>query len=220
MNYFLNAVLFEYIVATLISSHLGVEEGSHISTVDFTPLIAIVVIVLVSIFAIIRDALKQPMNLEGSWAYHPSNQQEQEHPQEQEEEHAAPPSRRPEQCRYCGAAILVHDPQFRWNCGASLRRDDMPVAEPVTKRGRLLKKKCMVCDLQLSSADEIVHCPHCGNLAHKDHLLEWLHVKGSCPICHQNIEENELRARVNKRHRQRFYVPTRETKFVPLRENH
>lgn len=57
----------------------------------------------------------------------------------------------------------------------------------------------MVCDLRLNSADEILHCPHCGNPAHKDHLLEWLHVKRSCPICGQHLDENELRAQLDKR---------------------
>ncbi|WXG46726.1 MAG: tetratricopeptide repeat protein [Candidatus Atabeyarchaeum deiterrae] len=53
-------------------------------------------------------------------------------------------------------------------------------------------RKCIVCNLNFKLGDPILRCPHCGNIAHKVHLLEWLHVKDRCPVCSQRIDDNEL----------------------------
>jgi hypothetical protein len=116
----------------------------------------------------------------------------------EEEEPVAPPGRPLDTCNYCGAVVLIPESKFCWNCGTSLPLDSVAAAPSVTRTGRPLKKKCMVCGLRLVSADEIVHCPHCGNAAHKDHLLEWLHVNCSCPICRKQLNENELKTQLDK----------------------
>jgi predicted RNA-binding Zn-ribbon protein involved in translation (DUF1610 family) len=115
-----------------------------------------------------------------------------------EEEPAAPPSRPLDTCNHCGAVVLMPESKFCWNCGTSLRVDSVVTAPSVKGTGRPLRKKCMVCDFRLNSADEIVHCPHCGNAAHRDHLLEWLHVNRSCPICRNHLDENELKTQLEK----------------------
>jgi len=53
-------------------------------------------------------------------------------------------------------------------------------------------KRCMVCNLEISKADDVVFCPHCGNPAHKEHILEWLKTKDRCPICEKHITEESF----------------------------
>ncbi len=48
---------------------------------------------------------------------------------------------------------------------------------------------CMVCKLYLNETDEILQCPVCESLYHKDHLLDWIRTKNSCPVCAQQLLE-------------------------------
>ncbi len=47
--------------------------------------------------------------------------------------------------------------------------------------------KCVICFLEIVEEDEIIRCPHCDNPAHKSHFLEWLKIKGFCPICKKRL---------------------------------
>jgi hypothetical protein len=50
------------------------------------------------------------------------------------------------------------------------------------------KPRCMVSGLDIDfDEDEVVACPNCSNVAKKPMLVEWLKVKGICPMCRQNI---------------------------------
>jgi Zn finger protein HypA/HybF involved in hydrogenase expression len=51
---------------------------------------------------------------------------------------------------------------------------------------------CMVCNLSVRISDLPVWCPHCGNVAHREHLLEWIHVKDRCPKCGAHLNEQEI----------------------------
>ena len=51
--------------------------------------------------------------------------------------------------------------------------------------GKLDKDVCMVCKLFLNNKNEILQCPICESLFHKDHLLEWITSKKKCPVCSQ-----------------------------------
>jgi HEAT repeat protein len=53
-------------------------------------------------------------------------------------------------------------------------------------------RKCIVCNLQIKKGEELVRCPSCGNVAHKTHMLEWLHIRGYCPVCSEKVSESEL----------------------------
>nr|MDO8099295.1 RING finger domain-containing protein [Candidatus Njordarchaeota archaeon] len=55
-----------------------------------------------------------------------------------------------------------------------------------------VKMKCMVCNLDLKRDQEVLRCPRCGNLAHKVHILEWLHTHNYCPVCNQHLSESTL----------------------------
>jgi hypothetical protein len=50
------------------------------------------------------------------------------------------------------------------------------------------KPRCMVSGLDVNfEEDEVVACPFCSNVAKKPMLVEWLKVKGICPMCRKNI---------------------------------
>ncbi|MHA1278853.1 MAG: zinc ribbon domain-containing protein [Candidatus Helarchaeota archaeon] len=43
--------------------------------------------------------------------------------------------------------------------------------------------KCVVCNLVIEEDEPIETCPECGAIGHRAHFREWVHVKGTCPIC-------------------------------------
>jgi hypothetical protein len=47
--------------------------------------------------------------------------------------------------------------------------------------------QCSVCKLPISFGSDYLECSHCQNIAHKEHLLEWIKVKGTCPVCQQKL---------------------------------
>ena len=47
--------------------------------------------------------------------------------------------------------------------------------------------KCSVCELSIYLSDDTLMCPVCDESAHRDHLLEWIKVKGNCPNCGTNL---------------------------------
>lgn len=48
--------------------------------------------------------------------------------------------------------------------------------------------RCMVSGLNVDfEEDEVVACPYCSNVAKKTMLVEWLKIKGICPLCRRNI---------------------------------
>lgn len=51
---------------------------------------------------------------------------------------------------------------------------------------------CSVCKLPISFGSEPLECYHCQNVAHKEHLLEWVKVKGTCPVCQQKLVADKL----------------------------
>nr|MDO8098569.1 zinc ribbon domain-containing protein [Candidatus Njordarchaeota archaeon] len=98
-------------------------------------------------------------------------------------------------CSYCGAAVPMPDWRFCKNCGASLSTEtaEAPhLSERNTLRGNDHARRCMVCGLNLSGDGSVACCPHCGNTAHRTHLLEWLHIKKYCPVCGQHLTELEI----------------------------
>jgi hypothetical protein len=75
-------------------------------------------------------------------------------------------------CPSCGE-LYPSDTPFCPSCGAE-------------------REKCTVCLLPMAPGSEITKCPHCGGIAHKDHLLEWIKVKGFCPKCKNKLTEYDL----------------------------
>jgi rubrerythrin len=76
-----------------------------------------------------------------------------------------------------------------------LRDDSKRVWRAIQKISSAVKRKdmkCVVCNLPLKKGEKLVRCPCCGNLAHKSHMLEWLHIRNYCPACSERITESEL----------------------------
>ncbi len=55
-------------------------------------------------------------------------------------------------------------------------------------------EKCMVCALPIKDEEknEKVYCPHCRNPAHENHLIEWIKLKGICPLCRKNLSQSDI----------------------------
>ncbi|WXG39494.1 MAG: hypothetical protein WED07_01445 [Candidatus Freyarchaeum deiterrae] len=49
-----------------------------------------------------------------------------------------------------------------------------------------------MCSESISSGEAIVKCPRCGVLSHRDHLLEWIKVKGYCPSCKERLSQEDI----------------------------
>jgi len=49
------------------------------------------------------------------------------------------------------------------------------------------KAKCAVCEKKIEIFDDVMSCPICGAKAHKDHFLEWIRMKGNCPVCKKSL---------------------------------
>jgi len=65
-------------------------------------------------------------------------------------------------------------------------RFDKPKVDPV-EIGR-----CEVCKGVITSFDDIFLCPHNGNSFHTSHFLEWVRIKGECPVCREPVTHAQI----------------------------
>ncbi len=94
-------------------------------------------------------------------------------------------------CTYCGTTIETNRGDFCPNCGANTLAQS--AATPIPSEKKNVPRtvgRCMICNLEMNENEEALWCPFCGNQAHKAHMLEWLHVKNYCPICHRQLDEH------------------------------
>ena len=47
--------------------------------------------------------------------------------------------------------------------------------------------KCAVCSRDIEIFDDITGCPICQAKAHREHLVDWINMKHSCPICNKPL---------------------------------
>jgi hypothetical protein len=73
------------------------------------------------------------------------------------------------------------------NCGEE--REDL--SKPCPNCG-VETVNCAVCKLPISYGSTTAECPKCNALAHKEHLFEWVKVKGSCPVCQRELRTDDL----------------------------
>jgi len=52
---------------------------------------------------------------------------------------------------------------------------------------------CHICRGLLFEGDEILIDENCENLFHKRHILEWVNVQGTCPVCRTRLNEKSLK---------------------------
>nr|MDO8098851.1 hypothetical protein [Candidatus Njordarchaeota archaeon] len=80
------------------------------------------------------------------------------------------------------------------NCDESLRRSPQGTVIRTEGIGATTPAlPCMICSLEVKKSDEVAWCPYCGNIGHRDHLLEWLHTHNSCPMCQTRLNEKILK---------------------------
>jgi hypothetical protein len=107
------------------------------------------------------------------------------------------------QCKRCGASMKQGE-DYCWNCGTPTRPGSATSRTPSPQTAKPVRSGvCMVCKRGLEKTDEILFCPYCGSLAHKDDLLEWLHVKDYCPTCGRHLDENEVKRQADPQSRPR-----------------
>ena len=51
----------------------------------------------------------------------------------------------------------------------------------------------MVCQGLIKKGDNVKECPTCNNVAHDDHLEQWMKIKQECPICKTRISKRNLK---------------------------
>nr|MDO8100500.1 PQQ-binding-like beta-propeller repeat protein [Candidatus Njordarchaeota archaeon] len=96
-------------------------------------------------------------------------------------------------CPYCGVSFKLPEASFCWNCGASLERSpEGTVVRTEGKKASTPELPCMICKLEVKKSDGVAWCPYCGNIGHKNHMLEWLHTHNSCPMCQRHLNEEIL----------------------------
>ncbi len=54
------------------------------------------------------------------------------------------------------------------------------------------QQRCIVCRNFMSHGDRQAQCPHCKQVAHRTHLLEWLKTRGTCPHCKRKLRRGEI----------------------------
>ena len=55
------------------------------------------------------------------------------------------------------------------------------------------RERCIVCNLPIKKDEQIGRCPHCNHPAHLDHFLEWIKIKGACPVCKKKVQADKLK---------------------------
>ncbi|MEM3563797.1 MAG: RING finger protein [Candidatus Jordarchaeaceae archaeon] len=72
--------------------------------------------------------------------------------------------------------------------------------EPQTEEVEEERDECPICRKVLLEGDKTEVCPNCLERFHRDHLLEWVKVKGTCPNCGQRIVLEKKRRRGGRPH--------------------
>jgi predicted RNA-binding Zn-ribbon protein involved in translation (DUF1610 family) len=186
--------LYEITVTVYSGSGGGGSDdggGGGVPT-DLTVIASILAIVIVLLFCAILAVSAGRRGTQGYSGSEPAYHQTQVPAREaivQEERQERISATRNVQCKRCGASLKAGD-DYCWNCGAAAKVGlAPPLALGRRTKGRIRSGICMVCKRGLENADEMLFCPHCGSLAHRDHLLEWLHVKNYCPSCGRHLDE-------------------------------
>ena len=105
-------------------------------------------------------------------------------------------------CQNCGITIRTPNPKYCPSCGSRLDTQKRETAPPPVVQPKIKMKShqaatparvedCMVCGRELGQNEDVVWCPHCGKLAHRNHLVEWIQSKGTCPSCGQKLDERQ-----------------------------
>ena len=56
-----------------------------------------------------------------------------------------------------------------------------------------LHPKCIVCRGLIKKEETVIECPNCNNVAHEDHMEQWMKIKQECPICKTKVSKRNLK---------------------------
>lgn len=59
----------------------------------------------------------------------------------------------------------------------------IPMLEELEFTGEIKRQRCSICKLRLKKNDDVLSCPQCESLFHKEHLVRWLKEIPECPVC-------------------------------------
>jgi len=63
----------------------------------------------------------------------------------------------------------------------------LDIKKETIKVSTVSKSKCAVCGKEIEIFDAVSGCPICQTKAHREHLIEWIKTKHSCPICKKSL---------------------------------
>ncbi|MFX0035848.1 MAG: hypothetical protein ACFE9I_09445 [Candidatus Hermodarchaeota archaeon] len=63
----------------------------------------------------------------------------------------------------------------------------LDIKKELIKISTASKTKCSVCGKNIEIFDELTGCPICEAKAHKDHLIDWVRMKHTCPVCKKSL---------------------------------
>ncbi|MFX1337093.1 MAG: hypothetical protein ACFFDK_00635 [Promethearchaeota archaeon] len=63
----------------------------------------------------------------------------------------------------------------------------LDIKKETIKVSTVSKSNCAVCGKEIEIFDDVSGCPICQTKAHREHLLEWIKTKHSCPICKKSL---------------------------------
>lgn len=106
-------------------------------------------------------------------------------------------------CPSCGNSLRARDANYCTHCGTRIRGESREVT-PMARGVQVNTEKsedsevvgmeiCTVCGYGLGQRDDVVWCRHCGKLAHREHLLQWIARNRSCPACGKSLNEEDYR---------------------------
>ncbi|MBY9001925.1 MAG: hypothetical protein KGD64_13485 [Candidatus Heimdallarchaeota archaeon] len=78
------------------------------------------------------------------------------------------------------------------NCGFEIASDDLQTSSKCAKCNELIPT-CYICRGHLYKGDDVLIEENCGSPFHKRHILEWVNVRGICPICKVRINTKSLK---------------------------
>jgi len=88
-----------------------------------------------------------------------------------------------------GQLILPSLKMHCLNCGHLIKS-----AYEACNNCKEIPSKCSVCQGLIKRGDNILECPSCSNVAHDDHMEQWMKIKNECPICKTKISKRNLKA--------------------------
>jgi transcription initiation factor IIE alpha subunit len=87
-----------------------------------------------------------------------------------------------------GKLVLPVGQNYCLNCGHVIKSSTEPCSNC-----RQLHQKCTVCQGLIRKGDRISECPNCNNVAHDDHMEQWMRIKSECPICKTRVSKRNLK---------------------------